>query len=68
VTVSSEWREERCEECGAGRERRWIVRIHKTRTAVPAGFHVQSHRSNSSWSTIAGLTSDVSLCDCDGAW
>lgn len=66
--MASEWREETCDDCGAKRERRWIVRTHKTRTAVPAGFRVQLHRSNSGWNTIAGPTSDVSLCDCDGAW
>lgn len=66
--MASEWREERCEDCGATRERRWVVRTHMPHAAMPAGFHVESHRSGASWNTIAGPTADVSGCLCDVAF
>lgn len=65
--MASEWREERCGDCGATVERRWVTRTHKVGVKVPDGFRVERHRSGSSWSTIAGRTADVSMCLCDAA-
>lgn len=64
--MASEWREERCKDCGATFERRWIIQTHKIGTPVPKGYRTE-HRGQS-WTTIAGPTADASLCMCDTAY
>lgn len=63
--MSSEWREERCEECGETFERRWVTKTHKIGAPIPPGYRTE--RRGNSWSTIAAPTSDASLCLCDTA-
>jgi hypothetical protein len=61
--MATEWREETCGECGATRERVWIVKTHKVGVPVPPGYRVE--KRGKTWSRIAGRTRDVSLCMCD---
>jgi hypothetical protein len=53
--MREEWRTERCPDCGADRERCWLV----TSKAVGG--------KGGSWKTVATPTKWTSLCDCDAA-
>ena len=66
--MSSEWREERCGDCGTTRDRRWVVQTHKTRTAMPKGFRVASRGVSGTWNLVEGPTRDVTLCLCDTSY
>lgn len=57
------WCEETCGDCGAKRERSWIVREAPKGLPVPAGFEVE-HRG-ASWKRVARPTATTTLCMCD---
>jgi hypothetical protein len=60
--MPTEWREERCEDCGDMIERAWVVRTRAIGAPIPAGFKVE-HRGTS-WTTDAAPTEWVTLCLC----
>jgi hypothetical protein len=57
------WREERCDDCKAERERTWVVREIPKSLPVPAGFRVE-HRGPT-WKRIVKPTTTTTLCLCD---
>ena len=61
--MALEWREERCDDCGAAFERTWSVRDIPKGVPVPKGAHVE-HRG-ASWKRVASPTRDTTLCLCD---
>lgn len=64
MSATTEYRPEQCPDCGADRERVWLVKTAVAKgVTVPRGWRVE-HRS-ASWKTIAAPTRDTTLCLCD---
>jgi len=61
--MANHWRTERCDDCGAEKDRSWNVRELPKGLPVPAGFHVE--RRGPTWKRIARATDLTTLCLCD---
>ena len=62
--ATSEYRPERCGECGDERQREWLVKTIAKGVTVPRGWRVES-RSPEFWKTVAAPTRWTTLCACD---
>ncbi len=58
-----EIRPEICRDCGATRDRDWVVKHVAKGTPVPRGFRVV--KRGGAWTTVTAPTRFTSLCLCD---